>query len=132
MQNQSSEWTHVRGFTFVKPKESVLKMPPTQKDLFTEIESRTQWKIVPGGYTITCFGESRDPHLPQDCEARASHLQAQRDHLDLGLRGGKKFLVPAISHTPLFMLIQICQTIKDRHVSETLIVNFLKYNYRIR
>jgi hypothetical protein len=35
-------------------------------------------------------------------------------------------------HTPLFMLIHIFHTIDDDYISETMIMDFLKYNQRIR
>jgi hypothetical protein len=35
-------------------------------------------------------------------------------------------------HAPLFMLIHFCQTINNDYGSETIIMDFWKYNYRIR
>jgi hypothetical protein len=47
--------------------------------------------------------------------------------------GANKGLGPLSSpRKPLTMLIYICRTMNDDYVSETLIVNFLKYNCRIR
>jgi hypothetical protein len=47
--------------------------------------------------------------------------------------GVKKVSGPLIPlHAPVFILIHICHTINDNHVSEKMIMNFLKYNYKIR
>jgi hypothetical protein len=62
-----------------------LKTTIIQTRVFAEIDSQTASQIVPSVYEFTYFDESRDPHLPEDREAHASHLEAPGHRPDLGL-----------------------------------------------
>jgi hypothetical protein len=69
---------------------------------------------------------------PRDVELlSATNLQENfPKHLN-DIHGGTK--CPLLSlHAPLCMLIYVCHTINDDYVSETMIMNFLKYNYRLK
>jgi hypothetical protein len=51
----------------------------------------------------------------------------------LKIQSGKKVLGSPLSpHARLFMLIHLCHALNNDYVSETIIMNFWKYNHRIK